>query len=1054
MDRRSRYAVVLAAGLAATLLLRSTPSTNAQGPSSGQSASGPALILIAEPVNNFTKVGVSPEVVARLAAPTATINVTFTGFTAAAQAAFQHGVDLWEAQISSTVPILVDATFEPLETNVLGSAGSTFVFRDFTNAPITNTWYSSAQANALAGVDLKPGTHDIDASFNSTFSNWFFGTDGNTPAGQFDFVSVVMHEIGHGLGFSGSMNVSGGQGSWGISGFPEVYDRFAQNGSMQGLIDTSLFSNPSTALAAQLTSNNLFWGGSNGVSANGGTPPKLYAPSTWAGGSSFSHLDDATFPTGNPNSLMTHALGMAEAIHDPGSIVRGIFKDTGWPQACSFSLSPTTQTFGPAGGTGTVAVTGTSGCSRTATSDASWLTITSGSSGTGSGSVGFSVASFSGTGSRIGTLTIGDRTFTVTQYAILLTLDRQTLRFGGIKTGVALTLVTAPQEITISQSGSGTVSWTAADNQPWLEVSPASGAGAGRFNVTVVDASSLPSSGTVTGTVTISNSAGANSPELQVTLTLNPGGTTTAPFGAFDTPVNNVTVQGSIAVTGWALDDIGIDRVEIWRDPRAGETTYFEPGHLGHGKVFIGNGTFIEGTRPDVEGLYPTSPLAYWSGWGYLMLTRGSPWDGQGPFTVYAFAFDKEGKSTTLGTKTIAIDNATATKPFGAIDTPPQGATISGGAYVNFGWALTPQPKLVPQGSTGVQVAIDGVFIGSPACFSPRVDITAGFPGFANTPEAVRCLIFDTTQYANGLHNIGWLVTDDAGAQDGVGSRFFRILNTGSSLTTEVRGTSVAAGGQAPRTLAGAHTVFGQLGRSTTGLAGLADHGQPVRVARGAATGIAAADAVWPGMDGVRRIRIPELQRIEVHLAGEGPVSGYHVVGDELRRLPVGSTLDTTRGVFYWMPGPGFLGTYDLRFVRASAEQVRVQVEIVPAQADQITPRMAVDTPAWGSEVTQPFIVAGWAIDRAAWWGTGVDTLHVWAYPNPGSGAAPIFLGVAAYGGQRPDVGALFGAAFTPSGYGLTVDGLAPGEYDLVVFAHSAVTGTFNNAQLVRVTIR
>jgi hypothetical protein len=68
-------------------------------------------------------------------------------------------------------------------------------------------------------------------------------------------------------------------------------------------------------------------------------------------------------------------------------------------------------------------------------------------------------------------------------------------------------------------------------------------------------------------------------------------------------------------------------------------------------------------------------------------------------------------------------------------------------------------------------------------------------------------------------------------------------------------------------------------------------------------------------------------------------------------------------------------------------------------------PRMAVDVPAGNATVHRTFTVAGWAVDLLAPSGPGVDVVHVWAYPNPGSGADPIFGGAATYGGSRPDVG-------------------------------------------------
>jgi hypothetical protein len=117
-------------------------------------------------------------------------------------------------------------------------------------------------------------------------------------------------------------------------------------------------------------------------------------------------------------------------------------------------------------------------------------------------------------------------------------------------------------------------------------------------------------------------------------------------------------------------------------------------------------------------------------------------------------------------------------------------------------------------------------------------------------------------------------------------------------------------------------------------------------------------------------------------------------------------------------------------------------------------PAMAIDAPAMNGTYTQPVTLAGWAIDGAAASGPGVDAIHVWAYPNPGSGESPVFAGGASYGEPRPDIGTAFGSQFTNSGYRLTLRGLRPALYDVVVYAHSSVTGTFNQVQVVRVTLR
>ena len=243
-----------------------------------------ACILVAEDKDYFTYV--KPPLYFRSTpredqVRTVTINVTYNGFSAEAQTAFQYAVDILETEITSSVTIELIANWVPLGPGILGSAGANYIVRDFPSAPLSNTWYPAALANKIAGFDLYPSDNDINANFSSSFSNWYFGTDGNTPSGEYDFVSVVLHEIIHGLGFAGSMKVSGAVGSWGNSTppiYPYVYDTYAVNGSNQRLLNTSLFPNPSVALGTQLTSNNIFFDGANAVIGNGGTNPKLYTP--------------------------------------------------------------------------------------------------------------------------------------------------------------------------------------------------------------------------------------------------------------------------------------------------------------------------------------------------------------------------------------------------------------------------------------------------------------------------------------------------------------------------------------------------------------------------------------------------------------------------------------------------------------------------------------------------------------------------------------------------------------------------------------------------------
>lgn len=433
------------------------------------------------------------------------------------------------------------------------------------------------------------------------------------------------------------------------------------------------------------------------------------------------------------------------------------------------------------------------------------------------------------------------------------------------------------------------------------------------------------------------------------------------------------------------------------------------------------------GARPDVESGYATAPYAYRAGWGYLMLTWGLWNQGNGTFTLYAFAYDREGRSSSLGSKVITSNNATATRPFGGIDTPGYGATISGGAW-NYGWALT--PNVTPSctiTASGVQVAIDSGPLLPVNYGDSRPDIAAAFPGFTNGSGGGGSYFIDTTTLANGTHQIGWFVTDNCGRADGIGSRFFNVLNANTS-------TAAAA---APR----ARSVA-QPRMETLGFDRLAAE-EPVEVRRGLESAL-----VFPGGMGDRIASIAQGERVEVRLpALDGSrYAGYQVVNGERRPLPLGSSLDAAGGIFYWQPAAGFLGVHDLHFVAASGGVVRVRAVVgTGVQA-------AIDVPADGTTVNSPFVVAGWAVDLAAATGSGVDTVHVWAYPA--SGAAPIFLGVAHYGDTRPDIGWLFGDQFSPASYSLPVLQLAPGDYNLVVYPHSAVLGDFQGARVVRVRVQ
>ncbi len=261
----------------------------------------------------------------------ATFDVDYIDFPDNAKASFQRAVDIWSELLASDVNIKVIAIYSQLGPNTLGSATAGTFYRNFEGANLLNAWYPIALAEKMAAKDLNsPNDYDVVARFSSDV-NWYFGTTGNPAVGQFDFTSVVLHELCHGLGFVGSLDVEGSQGQYGQgSEVPFVFDRFVVNDKNQNLTDTLLFKNPSSLLRNELISESLFFDSPLAIVSNGGTRPKLYAPTIFDAGSSIFHLDDRTYPSGTENSLMTPSAGIREVNYDPGPIVMDIFADMGW----------------------------------------------------------------------------------------------------------------------------------------------------------------------------------------------------------------------------------------------------------------------------------------------------------------------------------------------------------------------------------------------------------------------------------------------------------------------------------------------------------------------------------------------------------------------------------------------------------------------------------------------------------------------------------------------------------------------------------------------------
>jgi hypothetical protein len=292
------------------------------------------------------------------------------------------------------------------------------------------------------------------------------------------------------------------------------------------------------------------------------------------------------------------------------------------------------------------------------------------------------------------------------------------------------------------------------------------------------------------------------------------------------------------------------------------------------------------------------------------MLTNFFPNDGNGVFKIHAIAEDIEGHQFPLGFKTITVDNANAVKPFGALDTPNQGGTASGSDFINWGWVLTPQPNIIPTDGSTIKVWVDGINLGHPTYNIYRSDIATKFPGYANSDGAVGYFYIDTTTYENGLHTIQWTATDSGGNTDGIGSRYFNILNTSQPDSQGLDMSQISA---IP-----------------------SDTSEPLAISTGY-NDYQALTQILPGKDGIVKIKAWELDRIKIKLPGKVlSIQGFQLVDNRPSHLPAGFTLDARSGTILWQMGVGFSGTYNYLFVVTDLKGERIKRRITV----QVSPKL------------------------------------------------------------------------------------------------------------------
>ena len=468
--------------------------------------------------------------------------------------------------------------------------------------------------------------------------------------------------------------------------------------------------------------------------------------------------------------------------------------------------------------------------------------------------------------------------------------------------------VSPPEPLRVTNAENPNATWTASASEPWLVLTPGSGTSPSTAMLSIDPAAAgVLSRGTYEATINITSSAAPTTPmSIRVQLRITDAtSTTTAPLGVLDIPRPGATaLSGAVAVSGWAIDDVGIARVQIYRNSVAGEP---------QGEVFLGEGTRVRGARWDILGAF--TPGVTSAGWGLMVLSNVLPNGGNGTFVLSAYAEDIEGGRQRLGQTTVTFDNTGSPYPFGTIDVPRQGATVSG-LLNNQGWVLAQPGRSIPFDGSTIRLFIDGVERPNVAGYGfARPDVAAlfPFPTYPNANGPAAQFTLDTTQFADGMRTMVWVASDDQGAIQGIGSRYIHVNNGSASqvvapIAAEAR--SAATVQKIPQSTALLWERLGlDEGSWSLRFAGGATH--EIRQARGERVEVALDTWLWS--------------------EGCGPYAAYLMTGDVAGPLPPGASLDGEQGLFRWLPPIEFAGVYEFAFVRNSCRgsEERIPLRVI-----------------------------------------------------------------------------------------------------------------------------
>ena len=302
------------------ILLAGTFPLSAQESATGPIISCPGHSLYASGEQAYAKLRLN-------ARPSAKFIPTYYQVPDSVRVVVETAFGIWDKILISPIPIHIDVHWEALNTGTLASAGSDRVFKNFNNAPFRDVWYPSALADALSGKSVNDTRPDIVLRINRDAA-WNLDYSGMHNYRYYDMLSVIIHEIAHGIGFMSSFEASGdARLKWGIQNNPFIYDYFMIDEAGNNLVNNRFYTNDSEDLLKEVTEKPIYFQIDRGGYSE--HKPRLHTENPFSSGASLSHLSSRQTLT-EGDRLMLPSLSLGARYHYPGDGVLAILFQMGW----------------------------------------------------------------------------------------------------------------------------------------------------------------------------------------------------------------------------------------------------------------------------------------------------------------------------------------------------------------------------------------------------------------------------------------------------------------------------------------------------------------------------------------------------------------------------------------------------------------------------------------------------------------------------------------------------------------------------------------------------